>query len=378
MTERRADTRGRCPLAPTRRALHDHLLAGAKPREEHRIGIELEAMLVTRNGQRAPYRGVSGSLEAVLRDLAEAMGAEPVTERGRIVGAAGSSGKLSLEPGSQLEWASPPADSPAALDAGVRQWQAVRDRVLAEHGLRVCGRAYSDRPVERRHRSPKRRYTGMRRRYADRGDRALAPMHRTAGIHLSFDYASEGDWARKFRAMLWLTPLAVARFANSPGRWRGVSMAAVRPWLWHVFDPHRSQLPDGAYGHGFDMAAYARWASRRQPLLPRGYRGDEPSTPEGWLATLFPPVRSKQLLEVRLTDRVPDAQVASVVAYWHGRLGDEASLDRVLAACERFTTRRQWERLLLKCCRHGRRLGHGAGGPAGEAPERLLLEAAEA
>lgn len=322
--------------------------------DRFRIGMEIESFCRTRWGARCTYRGGANSMERTLLSLARRMWGIAEYENGDIIGVKSLWGNLSIEPGCQLEWSSHPYNSLSELFLARRRWQKFRDATFEQHDLRLSQRSFDDQDVPLGAWPPKTRYEQMRRRYYQLGERAWAPMQRTAGIHLSFDFAHEDDWKRKFRGMLMAAPIAVSLFANSRGSWRGQSFAAVRPLIWTAFDPQRTRLPEFCFDADLAIDRWADWAARRPPLLPESTdTAAMPYDANSRLGEMFTMVRSQRRLEVRVNDRIRDDLLAGLVGFWTAVVYDEQCLDGVLDDTSGITTRTEWEELLIEACQHG-------------------------
>jgi glutamate--cysteine ligase len=153
-------------------------------------------------------------------------------------------------------------------------------------------------------------------------------MRATAAIQVNVDLAP--DPAATWRLAHRLGPVLAAAFANSPvaaGRptgWRSGRLAT-----WFALDPSRtSPVETGTAGDGPE-AAWARYALAAGVMLVRLSEDDfrvppRPMSFAGWLAegsewgwptiddldyhltTLFPPVRPKGWLELRMVDALPE------------------------------------------------------------------------
>ena len=87
----------------------EYFLEGCKPRAEFRIGMEVEHLCVRlSDGARLPYFGDEESVLAVLQHLLDTRGGVPVAQDGNTIGIQADWGDVTLEPGGQIEWASPP------------------------------------------------------------------------------------------------------------------------------------------------------------------------------------------------------------------------------------------------------------------------------
>ncbi|MCO6042653.1 glutamate-cysteine ligase family protein [Aeoliella sp. ICT_H6.2] len=329
---------------------------GRTPAGERRIGMEVETFCRTASGRRAEYSGSSDSILEVLRRLQRELDAEPVFEDDALVGLQSDQGNISLEPGCQLEWSSPPLKSLDALEQSLREWNTTRDSVLGNVGLTADATALDDCERECDSWPPKKRYYAMKRRYRSKGPRAWVPMQHTASIHLSYDYESDVDWMRKFRVILSAIPASVALFANSAARRFGRNWQSCRPLYWHCMDEHRTRLPRQAFATRFGIDEYAAWAAGIEPMIERDNYGKSTSElAEERLGEIFTPVRSKQLLEVRVNDRLADDDLPTLAAFWTGLLYDAQSLCEAYHRADWFADRLQWERALLEACQQGAR-----------------------
>lgn len=355
-------------------AFVDYFLAGCKPRSEFRVGMEIEHMCIRKtDGERIPYAGDRASVVGILEGLLAARGGMPMEVDGQLVGISADWGQVSLEPGGQIEWSSPPCRELSQLLEVQHAWLRCFHEQLECRQIRSIEKGFdsgcrnSDIPWV-----PKERYRLMREHYAPHTELAHAAMGRTAGIHVSLDYSDAEDWRRKFRAMLLLTPVTIALFANSDW-WRESSgVAAVRPAMWLGLDPERCQLPHNAFHPDFSLADWASWVAnvsrmltlrdgqlaeaQEQPFCQTGMRPE--THPEQWqlhLSTIFAPVRTSQRLEVRTIDLQTDRLLPSTAAFWYGLLYSERCLDELLKMLTEIPDAAVWHKLFEAACRDGMR-----------------------
>src|SRR5258708_22354224 len=114
----------------------------------------------------------------------------------------------------------------------------------------------------------------MREIMGKRGRLAPRMMTQTASVQCAFDYASDQDWTRKFRAAAFISPIAVALFANSSrvdGRDSG--WASYRQAIWRETDPDRSGLPDIVFAPSFGIDSWVEWVCDVPTLFLRRERG---------------------------------------------------------------------------------------------------------
>lgn len=296
-----------------------------------RVGVELEWLV--RDG-RDPALPVDQRTLAAIRADVGAPGALP------------GGGRLTVEPGGQLELSSAPgtglADclASAFLDlAALRQAVARQGLVLAGCALDPCRqpRRVLDEP----------RYAAMEEFFDRSGPWGRVMMCSTASVQVCLDAGAEGGgaagYAWRWRLLHEIGPVLVAAFANSPlHQGRATGWKSTRQAIWSRLDPTRTRAPSRAATPGVDpkadWAAYALAANVlcvRRPA-PRGWTAPPGLTFRDWLrgagerpataadlayhlSTLFPPVRPRGHLEFRAIDAqngdgwvVPAAVVAAL------------------------------------------------------------------
>ncbi len=296
-------------------------------------------------------------------------------------------GRVTVEPGGQVELSSPPEASLAGALHRTATDAAYLRAALAAAGIRTegCGLDAS-RPLARVLHEP--RYEAMERYFdafgaegTEGGDGAFGAdeaegddgadgaagrtmMCATASVQLNIDVAGDPD--RAWRLAHHIGPVLAAAFANSPGR--GGRSQRLRTWA--ALDPSRTAPVGGAVAGPawadyalaapvmlFRVGDGARPVGARLPLaqwLADGHDGTWPTEDDiaYHLTTLFPPVRPRGWLELRMIDALPDPwwQVATAVAV--ALLHDADAGAAAGAACAGMALR--WD----EAARYG--LGHPA------------------
>ncbi|WP_168220756.1 ergothioneine biosynthesis glutamate--cysteine ligase EgtA [Streptomyces sp. RFCAC02] len=316
-------------------------------------GVELEWLV---RDARDADRPVSPALvDAALAPLA-APGALP------------GGGRITREPGGQIELSSRPA---TGLAACVRATSADADRLraaLADAGLVPDGSGLEPR------RQPPRVLDGARyramERYFDRfGAAGRVMMRATASVQVCVDAGDESDGPAGYRFRWRLAhrigPVLTAAFANSP-LWRGrpTGWRSTRQAVWARIDPGRTRpVHHGHDDGGTDddpRAAWARYALdapllclRRTPPAPwtaprahsfrawvRGIAAERPpdlADLDYHLGTLFPPVRPRGWLELRMIDAQPGDGWIVPLAVARTLLDDPAAASAAHRATEPLT-----------------------------------------
>ena len=275
-----------------------------------RVGVELEWLVRDRA---APARSVSADrLDRALAPL--------------WTGGLPGGSRLTREPGGQLEVSSPPGETLAECIAVTAADLAVLRTSVARSGALLYGRGLDP------YLSPPRvledpRYRAMEAHFDRSGPWGRMMMRATAAVQVSLDAGDESDGPAGYR-FRWrlahrLGPVLVAAFANSPfWRARPTGWVSTRQSVWARADPGRTSPPRA---HSDPREGWARYALdaelmclRREPPADwtapprlsfrawlRGRHGERPPTRDDLdyhLGTLFPPVRPRGWLELRMID----------------------------------------------------------------------------
>ena len=277
---------------------------------------------------------VGFELEWVIHDLVDPLRSvdparivralEPLDGPGALPG--GSA--LSREPGGQVELSSRPGTLGGCLDYLAADTAVLRT-TLAEHGMTLAG--WGLEPFRERERVlhlP--RYDAMEAHFDRGGPWGRRMMRSTAGAQINLDAGQDAQdgtgstgWRRRWQLAHRLGPVLVAAFANSP-LWLGkpTGWRSSRQAVWSRMDASRTRPPEHAEDPRTAWAHYAMDAAvlciRREDhgtwSAPAGLTlrswldgapGLRPPTIEDvdyHLTTLFPPVRPRGWLELRMID----------------------------------------------------------------------------
>ncbi|MFJ1749428.1 ergothioneine biosynthesis glutamate--cysteine ligase EgtA [Streptomyces sp. NPDC088116] len=234
---------------------------------------------------------------------------------------------LTFEPGGQLELSSPPAESlMECITTTAADLDAVRP-ALRTAGLRLSGLGHD--PWHSPHRMLREpRYDAMEA-YLDRiGPAGRAMMRSTASIQVCLDAGHEEPgplgYGRRWQLAHLLGAVLVAAFANSPMREGGqTGWRSTRQAMWAELDPARTAAPSARSGpreawatHALDAPVMCIRADRGPWSVPEGLsfrdwiRSGLPRPPvradlDYHLTTLFPPIRPRGHLELRMIDAQP-------------------------------------------------------------------------
>ncbi|MDT0304865.1 ergothioneine biosynthesis glutamate--cysteine ligase EgtA [Streptomonospora wellingtoniae] len=262
---------------------------------------------------------------------------------------------VTYEPGGQLELSSPPLPGPGAAHAALaRDLDLIRDRLHAA-GLILDGNGLDPRrPPVRQLTLP--RYAAMEDYFHSAGcSTGPLMMCSTASLQVCLDIGADAaDAANRWRLANRLGPLFVAAFANSPiHRGRSTGWRSTRWAIWDAIDPTRTSpvacgdpvtawtgyalrarlmtIRDDALPWVIDPGiAFGEWIAEGRPRPPT--RDDLVYH----LSTLFPPVRPRGWLELRMIDALPDRWWPVPIAVAAALLDDPDAAQTAAEAVDRL------------------------------------------
>jgi len=291
-----------------------------------------------------PPRRTGVELEWLVRDQLDPLAPVPVERLRAALAQLGpldglpNGGRITLEPGGQVELSSRPATSAVSCLQETAADLAELRAALAAAGLVLEGCGLEP------YRSPERildlpRYRAMEAYFDAAGHWGRMMMRATASVQVNVDAGEDtgaltagaaaanghGTTGYRFRWTLVhrLGPVLVAAFANSP-LWQGIPTGwrSTRQAVWAHMDPGRTRPPEADHDPRAAWARYALdarllclrrpepvpWTAPPQTPLRTWLRGDTSERrptlddAEYHLTTLFPPVRPRGWLELRMID----------------------------------------------------------------------------
>jgi len=281
-----------------------------------------------------------------------------------------SGASLTVEPGGQLELSSAPAATLGELvEVTGRDLASLRDAAAAA-GLELCGYGLDPlRPPRRLLDLP--RYAAMEKFFDRQGPWGRQMMCGTASVQVCLDAgddsAGQSGYRSRWRLLHAIGPVLVAAFANSPLRdGKPTDWRSARQQVWANMDPGRTRAPAlHAAGKGVGEAggdprdAWTAYALDAELMCVREPGSQDWSAPPGvtfrdWLrdgdtgplraptaedldyhlSTLFPPVRPRGHLELRMIDAQPGDGWIVPAAVVMALADDVRAADAALAAAE--------------------------------------------
>lgn len=305
-----------------------------------RIGAEVELLPIDTDTRCiAALESGAHSVLPVLRGFgATRCWAEARTEKGTPCFHLPNGGRLTFEPGGQIEYAAPPAAGASALAANLRSVLEPLRRHASMEGLElVAAGIEAERDVWSAPRQlDAERYERMESYFATIGPHGARMMRQTASFQACLDIAEGDRGRRQWRLLNAAAPYVVAMFANSP-RYDGILTGhqSVRAACWRRLDPSRTGVVPG----DDPVSTYLAFALGAPDMMRRATDGAYQSfgdwvdtgtmTLDDWhhhLSTLFPEVRPRGYFEVRGADSIDPAWCIAPLALLGGLSYDATAL----------------------------------------------------
>lgn len=347
----------------TRKSMLRWFEQGFTPLSEHRIGLEWEKEILHPDGRRLRF-DEPGGVEDLLKGLTR-FGWTAGFEGAHVVRMDRDQASVTIEPGGQVELATPPRVGIAELEKDVRGHLREIQAVLGDSGARPVAIGYTPiEPVAEIPFVPKKRYAIMERVFRRTGTMGHGMMKGTTSVQVSVDVVSREDASKKVDVALGISPLVTALFANSPlADGRDTGWASWRARCWQHTDPTRTGLLGDTVGGGFTYERYLDWlldvpmlvyrsGDTVKPAHGRTFRDFVSSGVEGREAdfddlalhinTVFPEVRvTRNYIEMRSADNVPLPMIPALAALWKGLMYDPEALNTAASVAAAIPS---WER----------------------------------
>tara|TARA_B100000609_G_C17221507_1_gene440394 strand:+ start:6217 stop:7488 length:1272 start_codon:yes stop_codon:yes gene_type:complete len=258
-------------------------------------------------------------------------------------------GRITLEPGGQIEFSSYVAAELSEMREQLTSYLtdictagAEKDIIFYTAGVEPF------HPREERPWSGKARYKVMREYLIKQGKLAHHMMQQTMSIQYNIDFSDKQDALDKYHAAIAIYPTFQFITTNSRIYAGEVVDTPFRRTIWEHTDPDRSGLPpkleslEDYVEYGLDTPMFLINRGESIPMKTRftfrqfmeeGYEGHQ-ATYEDWefhMSTLFPEVRfKKNALELRMFDGNPASMMEAMAAVVKGIWYNEEQLKRAL------------------------------------------------
>jgi len=263
--------------------------------------------------------------------------------------------RLTFEPGGQVELSSPPQLAVAAACDTLSTDLAALCEALSPLGVNLVQRGLLPDPPPRQMDTP--RYRAMEAYFdTEWAEAGRTMMCATASVQVNLGLGAGTRAGRRWRAANILGPVLAAAFSSSPAA-GGSGNARLGAWL--RLDPSRTAPVPLGDGGGDPRRAWVDYALDARVMLIRTDEGhqamvDQPITARAWiegghdlgwptaddvgyhLTTLFPPVRPRGWLELRMIDALPDPWWRVPVAVAAALVDDAEAVAACLPVADRW------------------------------------------
>ena len=300
------------------------------------FGMEIEQFLVYKTtGKTLPYAGRDG-VEAILRELSPHFQNKILSE-GQLIGLVREDLTITLEPAAQLEFSIRPCRKVREIMTIWRNMLVEIKPILERHGVEFAMRGYQiHSTAERLSLIPKKRYELMDRHFRSLGGLGVQMMRGTASIHVSVDYRSEAHMGLLYRVFYRLLPFLAYMTDNVPVyEGRENTMPLRRMKIWEETDPIRVDAePFLEPDRTMTFDGYLRFLEQAPVIVgEKNGRESYDLSPIGSVmaekaldreklehltSMLFPMLRLKDFLEIRVADAMPPRETAAYLCLIKG------------------------------------------------------------
>lgn len=291
--------------------------------DNERIGLEIEHF-IAKDGHILSY---SGGVRDILSELSKGAN-EIFTENGNILGADMGEYTLTLEPGAQLEVSVYPYAEVSEIERVLDGFYENAEPVLKRHGAELLHiPVISEDELAKVELIPKKRYEYMDRYFRETGTMGKYMMRGSASLQVSVDYKSEADFVKKFRLSYIMSPFFALM---TGGRMRDGYLKRID--IWNNVDPERTYIPEKLFDESFGFGAYAEELLKVPAIFIPTDSGYEFTDDESisslidkygldgemlthYLSMLFPDVRLKNYIEIRIADSVEKRHALAYAAF---------------------------------------------------------------
>ncbi|MDO5755697.1 MAG: glutamate-cysteine ligase family protein [Tissierellia bacterium] len=300
----------------------EYIRSGEKNPENFTLGVEMEHFVVHKDtGKTVSYYGKDGVGETL--EEIEQMGFKAEREGHHVLGLHKGDITISTEPGSQFEIAITSDCCIKVLEEDYLRFMKSILQLFEKKDQSLVTLGYHPvTTIDEIKILPKKRYDFMYRYFNGQGDMAHNMMKGTASLQVTIDYKDEEDFKKKYRILNALSPVFYAVFDNAYiFENKVLKRRNIRQKIWENTDADRSGVFEIAFD---DDLSYEKYADKilNTPLIFTDHKGhqeyvggklfkDVMTKEDGddfifhGLSIVFPDVRVKKYIEIRMMDSIP-------------------------------------------------------------------------
>lgn len=332
-------------------AIEAYFRAGCKPACKTRYGVEVEHFVVRRKDGRSVTYYEKGGVRELLEGVSSLF-PEKIYSGESLLGLMCPDYSITLEPAGQLEISIAPREDCRQVKQIYEAFLHRMEPVLSALGLKLAACGYQ--PVSKAGELPlipKKRYEYMDAYFQKLGPYGRYMMRGTASVQISIDYEDEQDFLLCYRAACALGPVLAFLTDYAPvfeGKPNKIPM--LRTFIWEQVDSARTGIVPGTFEEGFGFRRYAQYLYSREPIfiiqngdsVPTGnltaaqlYQDKNITREEieHLISMVFPDVRLKNFIEIRLADSMPEKEMLSYLVLIKGLFENREGLKQLLESC---------------------------------------------
>ena len=319
---------------------------GEKNRDEWALGMEFEHFVFDRKTKQRVF--YEPTVRRLLEKIASLSGFQAIYADQHILGVHHAAFEISIEPGAQFEISLERSHALRNLKEGYEAALQLLEPVFEEEGLMLLAIGVDpENTINQIPIIPKERYRYMNDYLKERGIYAQSMMRQSCALQVAIDYESERDCGRKMAALTALSPILYTLFDHAPLHdGKEIEHYNLRQEIWRHMDSDRCEwIPEIFLETPYE--SYAKWLLDIPLLFVPEIDGQlravgtatldqvlqEAQTPaqamrylEHALSIVFPDIRLKHYLEVRMMDAVPPELAFGAAALLKGLFYDEDNL----------------------------------------------------
>ncbi|MDR0287498.1 MAG: hypothetical protein LBI03_07345, partial [Clostridiales bacterium] len=318
----------------------DYFVSGCKKRDELKFGLEVEHFVVDRKSMKSiQYKGEKG-IQSLLTELSPRF-LQEYRESENLFGLFNEDAALSLEPGSQLEISVKQYQSIIEIKQIYNKYFQIIQEMLEKRGQALITQGYM--PVSQAEDIellPKSRYYFMDAYFKKTGSMGINMMRGTASCQVSIDYVNEADFIDKYQCACMLCPIFELISSNTPVfEGKRNTNPLIRTKIWRNVDAARTGFLRETFDPDFSFLKYAEYildqnaiyvvlngiAERSEHKVIDVLKDMEDITQDDlilYLSLVFPNVRLRQYIEIRVADSIPLEKMAAYMALIKGLFAD--------------------------------------------------------
>src|SRR6056297_3627975 len=321
------------------------------------LGLEIEHFLVDKKSLESISYSKKGGQRDILIKMLD-LGWEIFSKEGEnILGIKKDESTITLEPGGQFEFSIKAYENIEDVKKDyIKILKDVYKVIDNDKDLILIG-YHPNTKIEELELLPKERYDMMYNYFKGKGEYCHNMMKGTASLHVSIDYKDENDFIKKFRTANFLTPFLSRLFDSTPIFEKKIyDKNNLRVKIWQNTDIKRSKVVPGSLDKKFSFEDYADYIFNSEPIFiindgrtlctkrktVRELKKEFDFSKKGiehLLSMVFPDVRLKNYIEIRVADSIKYPYFLSLLSVLKGIFYNKKILEKYYSLSLNYSDR---------------------------------------